>query len=282
MKRKISLFMALITVLMCVTIMFTGCTPKVESISLSETTLSLKPGETKNVTYTILPSKAADTEVTWSSSNNSVATVSGGKITAKAEGECKITVRAGEKSASVKVTVILTPEMLIAEGKYLEAYKKAPATQKNMILAENVIGYICDEIDTELEGLYDITSIKKGYYRAFYNTKTSAYVELVTVYVSLESVTDGNTYTWYFSYGYNHEDNVWDFNSLSDTLLSEDGDDWEDEMDKMWLNLAIHKDSFVLGTEELARLNTHIEKNTLSNFNLFPEANVDKTLWPTA
>lgn len=50
------------------------------TIELSETSLDLVPGQSVQLTYTAYP---ADTTVTWTTSNASVATVVGGKVTAK-------------------------------------------------------------------------------------------------------------------------------------------------------------------------------------------------------
>ena len=54
-------------------------------------------GETQTLTATISPSNATDKSVTWSSSNNSVATVSStGVVTAKAVGEATLTVKTND------------------------------------------------------------------------------------------------------------------------------------------------------------------------------------------
>ncbi|MBO5349512.1 MAG: Ig-like domain-containing protein [Clostridia bacterium] len=66
---------------------------------LSESEISLKIGETKDISIT------NGVEVTWSSDNTSVATVENGKITAIAEGTAIITATGNEKTATVKVTV---------------------------------------------------------------------------------------------------------------------------------------------------------------------------------
>ena len=80
----------------------------VTSITLSQTTATLKKGETLTLTATIAPSDAANKSVTWSSSNTSVATVStSGVVTAVGEGTAVITVKTadGGKTASCTVTV---------------------------------------------------------------------------------------------------------------------------------------------------------------------------------
>ena len=64
---------------------------KVTSITLSKNTASLHVGETVTLTATVKPDDATDKTVTWKSSNDAVATVDNGKVTAVALGEATIT-----------------------------------------------------------------------------------------------------------------------------------------------------------------------------------------------
>ena len=78
----------------------------VESVALNKTDLTLEVGTSATLTVTILPDNAADKAVSWSSSNDAVATVSEtGTVTAIAEGRAVITAKVGQKSASCTVTV---------------------------------------------------------------------------------------------------------------------------------------------------------------------------------
>lgn len=77
----------------------------VTSISLNFKTIYLNIGETKTVTARVYPSNAVNRTVTWSSSNNNIATVSNGNITGVGSGTVTITATAGGKSASVEVIV---------------------------------------------------------------------------------------------------------------------------------------------------------------------------------
>ncbi len=97
-------------------VLFTACPPPVnpdsavavESVSLDKASLSLAVGETGQLTATVTPAGATDTRVTWSSSDEAVATVSEtGLVTAKAAGSATVTVKTtdGGKSAACAVTV---------------------------------------------------------------------------------------------------------------------------------------------------------------------------------
>ena len=105
MKRfSVYLVMALMAVLW-------GCEKKpvlVETVSLSETTLTLVEGETKVLTAEIAPADAENQSVTWSTSDKSVVTVEDGTVTAIKAGEATVTVTANDKGsvkAECKVTV---------------------------------------------------------------------------------------------------------------------------------------------------------------------------------
>ena len=78
----------------------------VSSVSLSQSTAEMLPGETIQLLATVLPADASDKSVTWASSKQSVATVSSsGQVTALAVGTSTITASAGGKSATCQVTV---------------------------------------------------------------------------------------------------------------------------------------------------------------------------------
>lgn len=93
--------------------------PSVEDVSLSKSSLEMKVGDSQSVSYTIAPEKASNVKVTWSSSNESVATVNeNGKITAKGDGSCTITITAGGKTDTVKVTCKSGPDFKAIYDKY--------------------------------------------------------------------------------------------------------------------------------------------------------------------
>ena len=83
--------------------------PCVSSISVSPSSTSLKVGETKQLSATVTPSSATNKSVSWSSENQSIATVSSnGLVTAKAAGSTTITCKANDDcgtQATCSVTV---------------------------------------------------------------------------------------------------------------------------------------------------------------------------------
>ena len=79
----------------------------VSGITLDKTELVLIVGDAAvQLKATVAPDNATDKTVTWSIDKTSVATVDAtGKVTAVAEGEATITAKAGDKTATCKVTV---------------------------------------------------------------------------------------------------------------------------------------------------------------------------------
>lgn len=81
-------------------------TVPVTGITLEELSLTLGIDKTHTLTYDLRPQNASSKSVTWKSSDESVASVVGGKITTHKGGECVITVTTENgKSASCNITV---------------------------------------------------------------------------------------------------------------------------------------------------------------------------------
>ena len=80
---------------------------KVTKVELDKTSLELTEGGTARLTATILPDNATNKNVTWSTSDASIATVTDGVVTAVAPGTATITVTTedGGKTATCAVTV---------------------------------------------------------------------------------------------------------------------------------------------------------------------------------
>lgn len=76
-------------------------------ISLNKASLTMKTGDVDTLTATITPQNATNKTVVWSSDNEKVATVSNGKVTAKAAGTVTITAKTndGKYTATCKITI---------------------------------------------------------------------------------------------------------------------------------------------------------------------------------
>ena len=90
-------------------------------IALSETSMTMQPEETQQLTVTYTPADTnSDKTVTWSTSDEAVATVDAeGNVTAVADGTATITATCGEFTATCEVTVSENPFTVVvtnAEG----------------------------------------------------------------------------------------------------------------------------------------------------------------------
>ena len=79
----------------------------VTGVSLDKTSIELTEGDELTLTATVNPDNATNKNVTWSSSDNTIASVSSGKVTALKAGKATITVQTadGGKTATCEVTV---------------------------------------------------------------------------------------------------------------------------------------------------------------------------------
>lgn len=79
----------------------------VSAVSVSPATATVKVGESVTLSATITPSDAAEKTITWTTSDDKVATVDAGKVTGVAEGTATITAttKDGGKTATSTVTV---------------------------------------------------------------------------------------------------------------------------------------------------------------------------------
>ena len=83
---------------------------EVTGLTISPETLTLKEGESGTITATLTPSNATNKSIIWSSSDTSVATITGtglsGSVKAVGVGTATITAKAGEYTATATVTVV--------------------------------------------------------------------------------------------------------------------------------------------------------------------------------
>lgn len=101
----------------------------VTSVSLDRTSLSLIKGETATLIATVSPSDATDKNVTWTSSDATIASVDlTGKVTALAGGNVTIKAAAGEKFATCTVTITVPVSSVSLDHTSLALNKGESAT----------------------------------------------------------------------------------------------------------------------------------------------------------
>jgi endoglucanase len=112
------------------------------AVSLDKTTLRLVVGKTGKLTATVSPADTPNKAVTWSSSDDDIATISAGTVTAVAEGTAviKVTSRADiTKTAQCAVTVTGRPITDIGDKDGLSGKTAAEYfTEKNVFIGWNL------------------------------------------------------------------------------------------------------------------------------------------------
>ena len=153
----------------------TSKTINVTGVTLDKTEIELLVGAEETLKATIAPDNATNKAVTWTTSDENIAKVSDGKITAIKEGEATITVTTsdGSKTATCKVTVKAVPleglsvnpatlEIVEGETKQLEV-KFTPET-----FGDKTVQWASDNtnvVTVSKDGL--ITALKPGSAKVF-------------------------------------------------------------------------------------------------------------------
>ncbi len=159
-------------------------TVAVTGVTLAPTSATLTLGETETVTLipTVLPADATDKSVTWSSSNEAVATVADGVVTAVAAGTATITVTTtdGAKTATCAVTVAAP-----AASTYTVTLKEGTEDATSWTIAPAEATTTGVEAGTEVKATYggtkkvkSVKAVKKAVAPSF--TEVTTFSELQT------------------------------------------------------------------------------------------------------
>ena len=163
------------------------------SVTLDKTTLSLAVGETAQLTATVKPDDATDKNVTWTSSDESVAKVTNGKVTAVKSGKAMITAKCGGKTAECAVTVTVPVSSVILDKTTLSLSVGETATLTATVKPDNatdktVVWTSSDEsVAKVVNG--KITTLKSGTTTVIARCGNKSAECVVTVIVPVSSVT---------------------------------------------------------------------------------------------
>ena len=109
MKKKTLLFSLC---LICFVFLLTGCI-QIKQILPEQEEIRLAPGDLVTAQINVLPNRAQNKKLSWTSSDDLVATVDqNGKVTAQGVGECTITVQSEKnESVSAQIDVVVLPHV---------------------------------------------------------------------------------------------------------------------------------------------------------------------------
>ena len=167
----------------------------VSSISLSKTSMELVKGESVTLTASVSPDEATDKSVIWTSNAPSIASVDeNGKVSAINGGSATITVKAGDKTATCAVTVVVPVEsvtldkesltLIKGESAILTAtVKPDDATEKNLTWSSS------DETIVSVDQNGKVSAVKGGEAMVTVNAGGKTSTCTVTVIVPVESIT---------------------------------------------------------------------------------------------
>lgn len=150
------------------------CKLTVETPSISNTSLSITVGDSR---YIFLNGNTQ--KITWSSSNESVATVSNGYIKTKNTGNATITAKVGSRTFSCYITVNPVPIKKYSAGHYKVGIDM-PAGEY-VLFSNSSIGYFAISSDSS-GSLYSIITNDNFSYNSIITVKTGQYLELTGCY----------------------------------------------------------------------------------------------------
>lgn len=88
-----------------VNVVLLGSFVNIDDIIVESQNINLKVGETYSIKVDIVPSNSSYNSIIWSSSNTSIASVVGGVVSARMEGNCIIYVKCGNIKKEINVSV---------------------------------------------------------------------------------------------------------------------------------------------------------------------------------
>ena len=172
----------------------------VTGVSLDATTASVNVGDTKQLSATISPSDADNTKVTWSSSDETVATVDqDGLVTALKAGSVEITVTTDDGSKTATCNIIVTTPVSGITLDVTEATLSVGGTKTLVatVTPENaseksVIWSSSDESVATVSADGVVTAKKAGTAKIYAVTKSGSKMKTCTITVS-EASSSGST-----------------------------------------------------------------------------------------
>ena len=133
-----------------------------DSVTLDKTSLELPVGDSYTLTATVKPDNAADKNVIWSSSDQSVASVTNGKVIALKKGTATITAECSGKKAECEVTVTVP-----VSGISLDRSELSIAVGESTTLTATITpADATDKTVTWASSKPDIASVDKGTIKA--------------------------------------------------------------------------------------------------------------------
>ena len=155
-------------------------------VTLDKTTLSLTEGESATLTATVEPENATDKAIVWTSSDNAVATVENGVVTAVKAGTSTITAACGSAKAECTVTVTAAPASPLSVKVGTAAYPVKPVDGQagKYHVAVPYGNDVTVTIDADASAFFMITDAKGNYTDFYSNPFTATAAQLDKLLIS--------------------------------------------------------------------------------------------------
>ena len=155
-------------------------------VTLDKTELSLTEGESATLTATVEPENATDKTIVWTSSDNAVATVENGVVTAVKAGTATITAACGSAKAECTVTVTAAPASPLSVKVGTAAYPVKPVDGQagKYHVAVPYGNDVTVTIDADASAFFMITDAKGNYTDFYSNPFTATAAQLDKLLIS--------------------------------------------------------------------------------------------------
>ena len=170
----------------------------VTSLTLSASSLSLSGSTPQTLIPTVVPSSAS---VSWSSSDNSIATVVGGIVTGVYNGSCVITATAGGLSANCAVTVSGFATLESISAVYTQSGTVYDTDSLDSLKADLVVTATYDDTSTATvpSGFYSLSGtleVGTSTITVTYRGKTTTFTVTVTKYTRASIEYENKAHKW--------------------------------------------------------------------------------------
>lgn len=189
-------------------------TVAVESVTLDKTTCDLKPTETAQLVATVNPTYATNKSVTWSSSDNNIATVDdNGLVTAVAAGSAIITATSeADNTKTATCTVNVMAELTDITYHASTSVKKDAAAYLGINYSitrtsDRTLRYVIKVNNSEYVDLEFNVVVNENWQRMTYDASTNTYT-----YTTITTYADGDVVSGFFRQIKYGVEGRWDFN----------------------------------------------------------------------
>ena len=155
---------------------------------------------------------------------------------------------------------------------YTDAYQLANGAEKDAVLAENAIAYVCGEVISDLY-YPDTFLLEEGYYCAYVDTYGKIKYQFILLRISAKIV-DGSYMSAYQLWGKEGYAGEWGYSATMPTLADLGSDD-EDTTFAKKVSKVVMVRGISISSEQLKRINNFAAKNMLDEIELIYLYSID-------